>query len=372
MKKFLAMEARQKKSIITFVLTTLFLLVMNLLSYNGLIGDNASSLIPLICVYIIFAISLNLVVGVLGELSLGHAGFICVGGYVGGLFSRMFEDNISSDYVRIILSFLVSLLVGALFGLLVGAIVLRLNGDYLAVVTLAFGEVVRKIFGELYVGMDDKGLHVSLISTSAIDNLGENAETFISGSLGLSKLVKSYRDFNKEGTITIIASVLTLVILLLILNYVNSESGRAVMAIRDNRIAAESMGINITKNRLMVYVFSSAVAAVGGAMYAYCVGSVNPNKYIYDFSIEILVIVVLGGLGSMGGAVIAAVVLTWLKNSSIFLNFSKYRMVIYAVVLIVMMIVKWNPQCHEFFKKISPRRFIKSFLQKKRTVKEGE
>ncbi|EEG55091.1 branched-chain amino acid ABC transporter, permease protein [[Clostridium] asparagiforme DSM 15981] len=290
-------------------------------------------LVPL-CMYVILAVSLNLTVGILGELSLGHAGFMCVGAFSGAFFTKLTAEAIPNLQVRFILALIIGALVAALFGILIGIPVLRLRGDYLAIVTLAFGEIIKNVINVLYVGADANGIHIAMKKADL--NLQEGGQVIIEGAKGITGTPKA-------ATFAI-GIVLVLLTLFIVLNLMNSRSGRAIMAIRDNRIAAESVGINITKYKLMAFSISASLAGVAGVLYAHNLSSLaaTPKSFGYNMSIMILVYVVLGGIGNIRGSIIAAVILTLLPELLRGLN--NYRMLIYAVVLIVMMLFNSAPK----------------------------
>ena len=177
----------------------------------------------------------------------------------------------------------------ALVGFLIGIPVLRLKGDYLAIVTLAFGEIIKGIFNNLYVGVDGSGLHISLLSDTT--NLAADGDLVIGGPMGLSGIPR-------ESTFTA-GVILILITLIVIFHLVGSRAGRAIMAVRDNRIAAESIGINVTKYKLMAFTVSAALAGAAGTLFAMNYTTLVANKFDFNTSILILVFVVLGGLGNM-------------------------------------------------------------------------
>ena len=302
------------QNMITIGMVVVCYAVIQALIATGNINSLMKGILVPICTYVILAVSLNLTVGILGELSLGHAGFMCVGAFSGAFFTNLMADAIPNTMVRFVFAILIGAAVAALFGFLIGIPVLRLKGDYLAIVTLAFGEIIKNIINSMFVGVDGAGIHVSMKDTS---------------SLGLAADV---------------GIVLVLITLIIVLNLMNSRTGRAVMAIRDNRIAAESIGINITKYKLLAFSLSASLAGVAGVLYAHNLASLaaTPKSFGYNMSITILVFVVLGGIGNIRGSIIAAVVLTLLPE--LLRGLSNYRMLIYAIVLIVMMIVTSAPK----------------------------
>ena len=323
-----------RSNIITYGLVVVFYIVM-----QGLyMTDNLSSLmeglmVPL-CYYMILAVSLNLVVGISGELSLGHAGFMCVGAFSSAVFARLVDEKIPG-MAEIIIAILIGAAFAAIFGFLIGIPVLRLKGDYLAIVTLAFGEIIKNLINAVYLGVDANGLHVSLKDTKSL-NLLEDGDIIIKGAQGIGKLPR-----NATFTIGIILLLITLFI---VINLVNSRQGRSIMSIRDNRIAAESIGLSVSKYKLTAFVISAALAGVAGVLYSHNLANLQATSknFGYNQSIMILVFVVLGGIGNIRGSMIAAVILTILPEKLRFLN--DYRMLIYAIVLIAMMILNSAPK----------------------------
>ena len=336
------MNKTTKNNFITYGMVIAIFVVVQILSSTGNLSRLLTGLLVPICVYIIASLSLNLVVGYSGELSLGHAGFMCVGAYSSALFSHVTSDVLPS-VPRLILALLVGAAVAAVFGVLIGIPVLRLRGDYLAIVTLAFGEIIKNLINILYVGVDDKGLHVA---TSAANlKLDPGGKQIIKGALGVSGTATLYKDI--KDYFFLIGVILFLVVLFIIQNLVNSRSGRAITSTRDNRIAAESIGIDITKYKLKAFAISAALAGIGGVLYAHNLATLTalPKNFGYNMSIMFLVFVVLGGIGNMRGSIIAAVILNLLPE--LLRGLSDYRMLFYAIVLIVMMLINWAPKAIE-------------------------
>ncbi len=298
--------------------------------YGSLSFSLKGMLVP-ICAYVVMAVSLNLTVGVLGELSLGHAGFMSVGAFTGTAAAIALQDVLPSAPLRLAVAMAVGAAFAALIGFLIGIPVLRLNGDYLAIVTLAFGEIIKSIFTNLYLGVDGRGLRISLLS----DNTGleEGGRMIVNGPMGIGGI-------QKISTFTA-GFVLIMITLVVVFNMVNSRTGRAVMAIRDNRIAAESIGLNITKYKMTAFVTSAALAGAAGTLFAMNYSTIVANKFDFNTSILVLVFVVLGGLGNMLGSIIAAAALTILPEA--LRQFSDYRMLVYAIVLILVMLATNNP-----------------------------
>lgn len=325
------MTKTTKGNFITCGITLGFFVIMGVLAMTGVLGNQYSGLLIPIGIYIILSISLNLTVGILGELSLGHAGFMCVGAYVGGIFSIITQESINPSWLRMILAIIIGGLAAAAFGVLIGIPVLRLRGDYLAIVTLGFGEIIKALANNIYIAMDKDGLHFSF--AAALSGLDAQTKTDVTkGPQGLQA---------PQDTNLILVIIVLMICLIVLMNFINSRAGRACMAIRDNYIAAQSVGINVTKFRLIAFTVSAAIAGVAGVLYSHSLTSLVSKKFDYNLSILILVFVVLGGLGSLRGSVIATVILYALPE--IFRELGDYRMLIYAIVLIAMMIFNNAP-----------------------------
>ena len=340
---FKNMDKTTKSNAITYLMVVVAYLVIQLLVVTDNISSLMEGLLVPMCVYAIAAISLNLVVGISGELSLGHAGFMCVGAYSSAFFSVMVGDALP-EVVRFVLAILIGAGVAAFFGVIIGIPVLKLRGDYLAIVTLAFGEIIKNLVNVIYIGRDSNGLHFSVTDTASL-NMEADGQVIVKGALGITGAPK-----NASFTIGI---VLILVTLFIILNLINSRSGRAVMAIRDNRIAAESVGINITKYKLMAFSISAALAGVAGVLYAHNLSTLTVKKFDYNTSILVLVFVVLGGIGNIRGSMIAAIILTVLPE--MLRGLSDYRMLIYAIVLITMMLFNSAPAAINWREKVKAK-----------------
>lgn len=355
----MAINKKTKSNLITIaVLIIIYILCQIFISTASMSNLMKGLLVPL-CYYSIMAVSLNLTVGILGELSLGHAGFMCIGAFASAFFSKTMVDVIENTFIRFTLAIIIGALSAAIFGLIIGVAVLRLRGDYLAIVTLAFGEIIKNVINVLYIGVDSNGFHFSAQDSMSL-NLLEDGEAILSGPRGITGTPK-----NATFTIAIILLILTYVI---ITNLVNSRSGRAIMAIRDNRIAAETMGINITRFKILAFSISAGLAGVAGVLYSHNISTLTatPKNFGYNMSIMILVFVVLGGIGNLRGSIIAAVILTLLPEYLRFMQ--NYRMLIYAIVLIALMIFNWNPTCIQWRKNHSLKNFLPMFFKKE---KEG-
>ena len=284
---------------VTLLITALLCGGSAALIYSGAASRQISNMLISMACYIVMAVSLNLVVGLLGELSLGHAGFMSVGLFTGCLLSIQLAQSVPIG-VRMPLSMLLGGVAAAVVGLLVGLPALRLKGDYLAIVTLACGEIIKTIINNLSVTGGAKGLDTSEI----------------------------YAD---TRTLLPFAIVLIFLVVLVMMNLKNSRHGRAIMAIRDNRIAAESNGVNVTYYKLMVFVLAAFFAGMAGVLYGHTLANIKPAMFDYNMSIEILVIVVLGGMGSIRGSIIATIILRALPE--VLRQVADYRMLAYSVLL---------------------------------------
>ncbi|MCR5778660.1 MAG: branched-chain amino acid ABC transporter permease [Lachnospiraceae bacterium] len=330
-----------KKELTTYAIVAAAYIICEILMLTGIMSSHMKGLLVPICYYAIVAVGLNLCVGILGELSLGHAGFMCVGAYSSALFSYVTESVIPTA-PRFIIALVTGVVMAALAGFLIGIPVLRLKGDYLAIVTLAFGEIIKNIFNAIYLGTDSTGLHFSLKDMASM-GLEPGGKIIINGAQGITG-TPSDSNFT-------IAIVILLASLFVVQNLVNSRDGRAIMAIRDNRIAAESNGINITKYKMLAFTISAVIAGASGVLFAHNISSLTATSqyFGYNASIMFLVYVVLGGIGNIRGSMIAAVILYMLPE--LLRGLSDYRMLIYSVVLIVMMLVNWSPKAREFREK---------------------
>ncbi len=338
-----SMKKQTRDQIITMALVAVVYVIVQVLIAAGSMSSLMQGLLVPMCIYSIVAIGLNLCVGYLGELSLGHAGFMCVGAFSGALCTKLLEGAVENEIMLLIIALAVGTLMAALFGFLIGIPVLRLKGDYLAIVTLAFGEIIKNIVNVLYIAKDTDGYHFAISDGNAI-KLSDEGVWLINGAKGITR-IPHLASFT-AGVILILIS------LFVVYNLVNSRSGRAIMAIRDNRIAAESVGIDITKFKLLAFTISAAIAGAGGVLYAHNLSTVTatPANFGYNMSIMILVYVVLGGMSNFRGSIIAAVLLILLPE--VLRGLSDYRMLIYAIVLIAMMLFNWAPKCIEWREKV--------------------
>lgn len=292
--------------LINAVLFALFLLGGSLLISGGVLSGYYSKVVVKIGIYIILAVSLNVATGYLGQLPLGHAGFMAVGAYASAIFmTRLGLRGQEAFAVAAVLGGLAA----ALAGFLIGIPALRLKGDYLAIITLGFGEIIR------------------VILTNLDDVLGFSLTGGAGGLLGIPKTTNFLNTFLWVG-----------ITCFLIHTLMKSRHGRAIYAIRENEIAAEASGIPVTAYKTFAFVVSAFFAGVAGALYSGYLGILKPDNFKFMTSIEILVMVVLGGMGSMLGSVVSAAVLTALPEA--LRVFSDWRMIAYALLLILVMIFK--------------------------------
>jgi branched-chain amino acid transport system permease protein len=330
MKKNTLSLAKFSKNYLTYIVVAAVAVVYGLLSITGNIKTADAYLLEKISIAIILAVSLGMVVGFLGELSLGHAGFMCVGAYLGGKVAVLLEGILGNGILTLLISVLAGGLVAAAFGLIIGLPALRLRGDYLAIVTLAFGEIVR----------------------SVVMNLPEK---YFGGTLGLET-----PRFDKKY-LFIIAFVLVLLTLAVTNNLINSKHGRAITSIRDNEIAAKAMGIDVTKYKLFVFMLSSFFAGIAGVLFSYSNFRIQSANFDYNYSIEILVMVVLGGIGSINGSLIAATVITFLNvklQTMLTGDLAVLQNLFYSLILIVIIIYNNAPALKPFREKYNSKTII--------------
>ena len=317
---------------LNYIVVAAVTVIFAILSLTGVIESSDKYLLEKVAIAITLAVSLSMVVGFLGELSLGHAGFMCIGAYLGGKASVILEP-VLGEWPALIVSLILGGVVAAVFGMIIGLPALRLRGDYLAIVTLAFGEIVRSVF------------------------MNSSKESF-GGSLGLDT-----PRFDKD-ILFVVAFLMVLATLAVTQNLIRSKHGRAITAIRDNEIAARATGIHVTKYKLLVFTVSSFFAGIAGVLYSYSNFTVQSTKFSYNYSIEILVMVVLGGMGSINGAIIAATLITFLDvelQTILTGNLAVLQDLIYALILIVLVIYNNAPALKNFREKYNLKAFINKF-----------
>ena len=323
---------------INYAVVGLVTLVFGLISLTG--GRMDSSLLFLlekVAISIILAVSLSMVVGFLGELSLGHAGFMCVGAYLGGKIAVLLEPSLGNGPLTLLVSLVVGAAVAAACGVVIGIPALRLRGDYLAIVPLAFGEIVKSLFQN-------------------------TSDATFGGALGLDtpRYDKRY--------LFIFAFLLVLLTLAAVQNFMRSKHGRAITAIRDNEIAARASGINVTKYKLLAFILSATFAGVAGVLYSFSNYTVQSAKFGYNYSIEILVMVVLGGMGSINGSIVAATLITFLNTKLATIltgDLAVLQNLFYALILIVIVIYNNAPALKNFRNKYNVGALVKKLLKPK-------
>ena len=340
-----------KNSMISYGIVIAGFVIVTLLNSMGMVSSSLQGQLVPICAYIIMAVSLNLVVGISGELSLGHAGFMSAGAYTGIVISGILETSGIPDMARLGAAVVCGAIAAGILGFLIGIPVLRLRGDYLAIVTLAFGEIIKNVMNIVYAGKDSNGFH---LRTNPDLGLEETGRMLLNGPMGATAV-------QRISTFTA-GFVLVLITLFVVQNIMNSRQGRAIMACRDNRIAAESIGLNVMRYKLMAFTVSAALAGMGGALFGLNYSTLLPIKFNFNTSVLILVFVVLGGLGNIWGSIIAATVLTILPEA--LRQFADYRMLTYAIVLILVMIFTYSPKV----KNLTQGFIEKNFRRKKPTA----
>ena len=345
-----------KNSAISYGIVILGFIAVTLMNSAGMLSSSLQGQLVPICAYIVMAVSLNLVVGISGELSIGHAGFMSVGAFSGILCSDLLEEAVTFGPARLIIAIIMGGIISGIAGLIIGIPVLRLRGDYLAIVTLAFGEIIKNLMNVIYVASDSKGIHVS---TNGNMELEEGARVMLNGPMGAVSV-------QRISTFTS-GIILVLITLFIVQNIMSSKQGRAIMACRDNRIAAESIGLNVMKYKLMAFVVSATLAGMGGALFGLNYSSLLPIKFNFNTSVLILVFVVLGGIGNIWGSVISATILTILPEA--LRQFSDYRMLVYAIVLILVMIGTYNPTLKSYKGAFVDK--VKSMFGKKQSAEGG-
>lgn len=332
------------KRYLSYIIIAAVVLVYTVLSMTGGVKTTDIYLLEKIAIAIILAVSLGMVVGFLGELSLGHAGFMCVGAYLGGKISVLLEPVLGNSLGSLLICTVAGGLVAALAGLIIGLPALRLRGDYLAIVTLAFGEIVRSLF------------------------MNAPAELF-GGTLGLET-----PRYDKES-LFIIAFAFVLLTIAVTQNLLHSKHGRAVTSIRDNEIAARAMGIDVTKYKLLIFMISSFFAGVAGVLFSYSNFRIQSTNFDYNYSIEILVMVVLGGIGSINGSIVAATLITFLNvklQTLLTGDLAVLQNLFYALILIVIVIYKNAPALKHFRERYNLKNLAALFSKKKKQQKEVE
>ena len=321
---------KNKKALTSYLLVILVYALITILNKTDSLSSTMNALLVPTVAYIVAALALNLLVGYLGDLCLGQAGFMAVGAFSGIVCAACLLRNNIPDTLALFISIIVGGLISSIFGLIIGIPVLKLEGDYLAIVTLAFCQIIKTLFLNLYVGVDSNGLHMSFISDNT--NLLPDGKLLVKGALGAS--------VSHKLSTFLSGAILILFTLFIIYNLINSKSGRAIQSCRDNKIAATSLGVNITKYKLLAFVISAFITGMAGAYYGLGYSSFKATKFDFNLSILILVYVVLGGLGNMTGTIISTTLLIVLPEA--LRSFDDYRMIAYAIVLVLVMILSNN------------------------------
>ena len=315
------------KKYLNYSVIAIAAIIFSVLSLSGSLGMSDQLLLEKITIAIILAVSLSMVVGFLGELSLGHAGFMCVGAFVGGKIAALLEPMLGNGFPLLIVAMIVGSLTASLFGIIIGLPALRLRGDNLAIVTLAFGEIVRSV----------------VMNVPA---------TLFGGTLGLPtpRFSRKY--------LLIVGFVVVLACLAITQNLLKSKHGRAITSIRDNEIAARAMGIDVTKYKLTVFTISAFFAGLAGVIFSFSQNNLQSSTFDYNYSIEILVMVVLGGMGSINGSIVAATLITFLTvtlQKHLTGDLAVLQNLLYALILIGIVIYKNAPGLKYFREKYNFR-----------------
>ena len=339
-------DKKHRKMTVSYGIVVLAYLIIELLIKTNNLSFLLTSLLVPTCCYIMVALALNLVVGFSGDLSLGHAAFMGIGAFVGISISNYVYFLIPNDILRVIVAIVIGAISSGILGYLISIPVLKLSGDYLAIVTLAFCQIIKSLLNNVYLGFDNSGIHFSFINQSFTLNGGKMLINGPVGSTGNTKF--------SNFTVAIIMVLLTLTV---VFNMMHSKYGRAIMASRDNSIAASSVGINVTKAKTLCFVLSSIIAGAAGGLYALNYTTLTPAKFDFNLSIMILVYVVLGGLGNVSGTIISTTILVLLPE--LLRSVSDYRMIAYALVLILIMLISNNDSIKNFYDSLKNRFKIK-------------
>ena len=351
---FKIFDSKHRSRTISYLIVIGIYIAVELVLNFGKMPPLIKNLLVPCCCYVTCALALNLCVGISGELSLGHAGFMSIGAFTGVILSGLTASVIPNPILRLVICIIAGALVTAFFGFLIGIPVLKLRGDYLAIVTLAFCQIIMSLIGNCYLGFDSKGLHFSFIKNEV--SLEAGGKMLLSGPIGASGT-------QRISTFTV-GIILVIITLIIIYNLMYSKNGRAIMACRDNRIAASSVGIDATKTKMLAFVISAGIAGASGVLYGLNFSTMASSSFSFNQSIMILVYVVLGGLGNITGTIISTVVLYVLPEMLRSLN--DYRMIIYSLILILMMLVSNNEKLKSWssslFGKIKSK-FVKKEVQ---------
>ncbi len=342
-KTFFLFDAAHRQRTMSFSLVIAAYIILEILRGSGNLSSLFTSLLVPVTCYIVAAIGLNLNVGVSGELNLGQAGFMSVGAFTAICISGRLAASMGAQAPRLILAMAGGALMAAIFGFIIGVPVLKLQGDYLAIVTLAFGQIIKSLITNMYFGFDENGFQFSFVENKC--HLAPGGKMLLNGPMGATGT-------QRIATFTA-GTVLIILALIIVYNLIYSKSGRAIMACRDNRIAAELTGINIANTKMLSFVVSAGLAGAAGALYGLNYSTLVPNKFDFNTSILILVYVVLGGLGNMTGTIISTIILVLLPE--LLRSLQDYRMLIYAIVLILIMLITNNEKVKTMVKSFRTR-----------------
>lgn len=354
MKRLTFKERVQNGQTIGLTIALIIVSLILLTQSKSLFGDFGTYVIIMSLIYALGGLSVNLITGYCGQLSLGQAGFFAVGAYGAAIFSKMLAHVELPSYIVIILSIVIGAIIAGIFGFLIGLPTLRLSGDYLAIVTLGFAEIIRIA--------------------------AKNLDWLTGGGIGLDGIVKFSTDRSSGTFITFVwVLIVFLIVVFFLMMFISAGSGRRVVAVREDEIAANAMGINIKQNKQIAFILAAIVAGIGGALFTFTQGSINPSTFQFQMSVDFLIIAVFGGLGSLSGTIIAGIVLTVINQGVLpslkglhpaLVNIQDWRLPIYALILIIVMV--YRPKGLLGTKELS----LKSFWQtlfgiEKTTVDEG-
>ena len=342
-KTFFLFDAAHRQRTMSFTLVIAAYIILQIMRSSGSLSSLFTSLLVPVTCYIVAAIGLNLNVGVSGELNLGQAGFMSVGAFTAICISGRLAASMGAQVPRLILAMAGGALMAAVFDFLIGVPVLKLQGDYLAIVTLAFGQIIKSLITNMYFGFDENGFQFSFVENKT--KLAPGGKMLLNGPMGATGT-------QRIATFTA-GTVLIILALIIVYNLIYSKSGRAIMACRDNRIAAELTGINIANTKMLSFVVSAGLAGAAGALYGLNYSTLVPNKFDFNTSILILVYVVLGGLGNMTGTIVSTIILVLLPE--LLRSLQDYRMLIYAIVLILIMLITNNEKVKTMVKNFRAR-----------------
>ena len=310
------MKKNLKINILWFVLLLAGYGLITLLASAGVLNDFYLQILQQIGINIILAVGLNLIVGFSGQFSLGHAGFMAIGAYAAAIIGSR-----TATYPAFFAAMVLGALIAGAVALIVGIPTLRLKGDYLAIATLGVSEIIR----------------ILIINGGDLTN----------GAAGILG-IPAFTNWQMVYFFVVITTILTI-------NFLRSPIGRATLSVREDEIAAESVGVNTTKIKVVAFVFGAITASIAGSLQAGFIGSVVPKDYTFINSINVLIIVVFGGLGSMTGTIVAAILLGILNM--VLQNVASIRMIIYSLALILVMIFRpggllgtWELNFSRFFK----------------------